>query len=315
MEKSIYSIFIIAINVGFFLWFAACSPKKPFSQPVSGLSYKSTVSKKFDHSHSKFDLLLKKYVCDGWVDYKGIISDKMLFYEYVNAIGNVEATRYKNWTQEQKLAFWINAYNAFTIQAVIERYPIKERSLIGLFYPRNSILQISGIWSRLKFKAVRQYVTLGHIEHDILRKSFNEPRIHFAIVCASRSCPDLRGEAYRADILEIQLNDQTRQFIDNSQKGVRWDTGRQILYISKIFKWFKEDFKKQNTATTLSIESPMLNKPVIRFIDFYIKDESLKSIIAGDQHLKMSYLHYDWRLNDQAEKPSNNIQKNSDNND
>ena len=297
------------------LWFAACSPTKPFSQAVSGLSSKSTASKEFDHSHSKFDLLLKKYVDDGWVDYKGIISDKTLFYEYLNVIGNVEASLYKNWTQEQKLAFWINAYNAFTIQAVFERYPIKERSLIGLFFPQNSILQISGIWSRLKFKAVGQYLTLGHIEHDILRKSFNEPRIHFAIVCASRSCPDLRVEAYRADILEIQLNDQTLKFINNSQKGVRWDTGKQVLYVSKIFKWFKEDFKKKSSTINLSIDSPMLNKPVIRFIDFYIKDESLKNIIAGDQHIKVSYLHYDWRLNDQAEKPSNNIQKNFDNND
>jgi hypothetical protein len=315
LEKFFYLLFITAISSGILLWFAACSPTKPFSQPVSGLSNKSTVSKEFDHSHLKFDLLLKKYVCDGWVDYKGIISDKKLFYEYVNAIGNVEAPLYKNWTREQRLAFWINAYNAFTIQAIMERYPIKERSLIGLFFPKNSILQISGIWSRLKFKAVGQYLTLGHIEHDILRKSFNEPRIHFAIVCASRSCPDLRVETYRADILEIQLNDQTLKFINNSQKGVRWDTGKQVLYISKIFKWFKKDFKKKNNTTNLSIESPMLNKPVIRFIDSYINDESLKDIIDGDKHIKVSYLHYDWRLNDQTESPSNNIQKNFGNND
>ena len=315
MEKSFYSLFITAISSGILLWFAACSSTKPFSQPVSGLSNKSTASKEFDHSHFKFDLLLKKYVDDGWVDYKGIISDKTLFYEYLNVIGNVEASLYKNWTREQKLAFWINAYNAFTIQAIMERYPIKERSLIGLFFPQNSILQISGIWSRLKFKAVRQYLTLGHIENDILRKSFNEPRIHFAIVCASRSCPDLRVEAYRADILEIQLNDQTLNFINNSQKGVRWDTGKQVLYISKIFKWFKKDFTKKNNTTNLSIESPMLNKPVIRFIDSYINDKSLKDLLAGDQHIKVSYLHYDWRLNDQADNPNNNIQKYLGNND
>lgn len=207
----------------------------------------------FDHSHSKFDFLLKKYVWNGWVDYKGILFEKTVFYEYIDTIGNVEASVLKRWTREQKLAFWINAYNAFTIQAVIERYPIKERSLIGLFYPRNSILQIAGVWSRLKFKAVRQNLTLGHIEHDILRKSFHDPRIHFAIVCASRSCPDLRTEAYRTDILEMQLNDQTLQFINNHSKGTHWDADNKRLYISKIFKWFKGDFEKKATPRILQM--------------------------------------------------------------
>jgi hypothetical protein len=87
------------------------------------------------------------------------------------------------------------------------------------------------------------------------------------------------------------------------------------LYISKIFKWFKKDFKKKNNTSNLAIESPMLNKPVIRFIDFYINDESLKDSIDGDQHVKVSYLQYDWRLNDQADNQRNNIQKKFGNND
>ena len=263
----------------------------------------------FDHSHSKFDFLLKKYVWNGWVDYKGILFEKTVFYEYIDTIGNVEASVLKRWTREQKLAFWINAYNAFTIQAVIERYPIKERSLIGFFYPRNSILQITGVWSRLKFKAVRQNLTLGHIEHDILRKSFHDPRIHFAIVCASRSCPDLRTEAYRTDILEMQLNDQTLQFINNHSKGTHWDADNKRLYISKIFKWFKGDFEKKSDPSYSSNASPKLKKPVIRFISSYILDKDVKGSIVGNQNIKVSYLPYDWQLNDKAEIPFTDIQK------
>ena len=263
----------------------------------------------FDHSHSKFDFLLKKYVCNGRVDYKGILSEKAVFYEYIDTIGNVEASVLTSWTREQKLAFWINVYNAFTIQAIIERYPIKERSLIGLFYPRNSILQISGIWSRLKFKAGGQNLTLEYIEHDILRKSFHEPRIHFAIACASRSCPDLRAEAYRTDTLEMQFNDQTFQFINNPTKGTRWEAGNKRLYISKIFKWFKEDFKKTSIIPYSSTASPTLKKPVIHFIIPYILDEDVKDSIADNQNFKVSYLPYDWQLNDKDEKPSTVTQK------
>lgn len=309
MEKSIQSLFIMIITAGFFLLSPACSSTTPSSQPASGLSYKPTTPKVFDHSHSNFDFLLKKYVCNGWVDYKGILSEKTVFYEYIDTIGNVEASVLTSWTREQKLAFWINAYNAFTIQAVIERYPIKERSLIGLFYPQNSILQISGIWSRLKFKAGRQNLTLGYIEHDILRKSFHEPRIHFAIACASRSCPDLRAEAYRTDILEMQFNDQTFQFINNPTKGTFWDTANKRLYISKIFKWFKEDFEKKSGIPYSSTTSPTINNPLIRFISPYILDEDVKDSIADNQNIKVSYLPYDWQLNDKAEKPCTVTQK------
>ena len=106
---------------------------------------------------------------------------------------------------------------------------------MGLFFPQNSILQISGIWDRLKFNAGGQSVTLGQIEHEILRKLFDEPRIHFAIVCASRSCPALRSEAYRLDILEFQLHEQTVEFINDPAKGGSLGRGQTApLYFKDI---------------------------------------------------------------------------------
>lgn len=154
------------------------------------------------------------------MDYQGILAQPSIFYEYLKALAEVKSDTLNKWTREQRLAFWINVYNAFTIQAVIERYPIIGRSLIGLFFPQDSILQIPGVWTRVKFSAGGQHLTLGQIEHDIIRKIFDEPRIHFAIACASRSCPALRSEAYRVNILERQLDDQAvRLSLKGKQHG------------------------------------------------------------------------------------------------
>ena len=166
-------------------------------------------------------------------------------------MNNIDPDEFNDWTEKQKLAFWINAYNAFTIKAIIDHYPI-ERSftLIGIFYaPKNSILQIPGVWKKLKFNALGQEVTLDHIEHGILRKEFNEPRIHAAINCASISCPDLRSEAYVADRLEGQLSDASGLFVNNKFKGVYVDKKKNKVKVSKIFKWFGEDFYKNYNNT------------------------------------------------------------------
>jgi hypothetical protein len=235
MKESTQILRTIAILVGIFPFFAtACSPVTPPSATARRIQQVIENTVNFDHSHSDFDLVLKQYVVNGWVDYRGIQAEPSVFSDYMHSLGSVPSQVFEQWSREQKLAYWINAYNAFTIQAVIERYPIKERSLIGLFYPQNSILQISGIWSRLKFNAGGRSLTLGQIEHDILRKAFDEPRIHFAIVCASRSCPSLRSEAYRFDLLERQLHQETVKFINDPDRGTRWDAARQRLHISKI---------------------------------------------------------------------------------
>ena len=167
----------------------------------------------FDHNHGIFNVLLKENIDDGKVDYEGFINSKEEFMKYLDSIGDVTEQQYLVWTNGQKLAFWINAYNAFTLKAIIDNYPIKRSfTLVGIFYaPENSILQIPGVWKKLKFNAVGEEVTLDHIEHGILRKQFNEPRIHAAINCASISCPDLRDEAYIGERIEIQLDDASRK--------------------------------------------------------------------------------------------------------
>ena len=176
----------------------------------------------FDHSYATYNSLLKRYVINARVNYEGFINSRAEFETFLRALGSVDENVFESWTEEQRLAFWINAYNAFTIKAIIDHYPIKRSfTLVGIFYaPSDSILQIKGVWTKLQFRALGNMVTLEEIEHETLRKKFNEPRIHMAINCASISCPDLRNEAYTPEKLEEQLADASTNFVNNPDKGV-----------------------------------------------------------------------------------------------
>jgi hypothetical protein len=254
----------------------------------------------FDHSHAEFDQVLNQYVDNGMVDYNGLQASPQAFYAYIDTLGAVDPASMEMWCPEQKMAYWINAYNAFTIQAIIERYPITERSLVGIFFPRNSILQISGIWNRLSFTAGGRQVTLGHIEHEILRKAFDDPRIHFAIVCASISCPALRAEAYRAAVLEHQLHQQTAAFINDPSRGSRWDEERQRLMVSKIFKWFKSDFRTVGAVGGPAGRTATVGNPIVAFIRPYLQNELVAETLYRKPEVRVDYLAYDWRLNEQT---------------
>ncbi len=276
------AVVIMALIVG-------CSATPPL-RPLPTISEPSGNERVFDHSHRDFNRLLEKYVKDGLVDYRGVQEEEDLLYRYTASMAAVDQETVRGWSQEKQLAFWINAYNALTVQAIVRRYPIRSRSLIGLFFPRNSILQISGIWNRLTFEVGGRSLTLGEIEHEILRKNFKESRIHFAIVCASTSCPALRPEAYRFDILQAQLHDQAVRFINDPGRGVRFDAKKKQLHVSKIFKWFKGDFETNRTD----------GNPIATYIRPYLRDKGIIEALAENDNFRLSYLPYDWSLNEQS---------------
>ena len=139
------------------------------------------------------------------------------------------------------IAFWINAYNSLTLVAIIDHYPIKPTVVRSLVVPQNSILQIPGVWTKLKFPMMGGEVTLDSIEHENLRPNFNEPRIHMALVCAAMGCPRLLNRPYDAHELDSQLDNQTMIFLSNPKK-FRIDKESNSVYLSSIFKWFGEDF-------------------------------------------------------------------------
>jgi len=256
-------------------------------------------SDSFDHSYAAYNSLLNRYVKNARVNYRGFLDSRTEFETFLRALGSVDENDFESWTKEQRLAFWINAYNAFTIKAIIDHYPIKRSfSLVGIFYaPSNSILQIKGVWTKLQFKAVGKMVTLDEIEHQILRKNFNEPRIHMAIVCASISCPDLSDEAYTPERLEEQLAEASRNFVNNPDKGVYTDEPSGKVKFSKIFKWFGDDFINDYGNKKLFNSYSLKENVVLNFTSDYLEPEETKEYLMN-KGLKIGYLDYDWKLNE-----------------
>jgi len=259
-------------------------------------------SDNFDHSYATYNSLLNRYVKDARVNYEGFISSMAEFETFLRALGSVDEDDFESWREEQKLAFWINAYNAFTIKAIIDHYPIKRSfSLVGIFYaPSNSILQIKGVWTKLQFRAAGRMVTLDEIEHQILRKKFNEPRIHMAINCASVSCPDLSNEAYTADKLEEQLAYASASFVNNPDKGVYVNEQRGEVKFSKIFKWFGDDFIANYGGSKLFNSYSLKENAVLNFASDYLESQQTKEYLMSNK-LKIGDLGYDWHLNEQKD--------------
>lgn len=232
------------------------------------LGHPGVTQTQFDHS--LFDKLLKTHVdADGWVDYDGFLKDKATLTKYLEAL-KANPPKEDSWSDDEQLAYWINAYNAFTIDLVLQHYPVKSIKDIG---SKIQIPFVNSPWD-IKFIEINgKKMDLNNIEHGIIRKKFDEPRIHFAVNCASYSCPLLRNEAFIASKLDSQLEEQTKKFI-NDPKRNRFSGKKAQL--SKIFSWYGGDFTK--------------NGSLKEYIAKYADAEVTKST-------KISYLNYQWQLN------------------
>ena len=223
----------------------------------------------FDHSHSAWAEVLEAHVKDGRVDYAALKKDPSNLNTYLADLESVSKEAFDEWSKRKKLAFWVNAYNAYTVKLIVDNYPVKSIKDLGGFF--SSVFNKKFIPLRRLFGGV---VSLNTIEHKTLRAKFKEPRIHFALVCASRGCPPLRSEAFRADDLDAQLDGQAKIFLSNPAHN-RFDAKTGTLHLSKIFRWFEEDFEK--TAGS-----------VPKFLSQYLD-------LPEDVRIK--YLPYDWSLN------------------
>jgi len=194
----------------------------------------------FDHDYSTYAGVLRSHVVPPRVNYAALTADRAPLQRFVTELDSPASRGEPTWNREQRMAFWINAYNAFTLQAIVDHYPIRAGWLTR--QPRNSIRQIDGVWTTLKWRAAGRFVTLDDIEHRILRPEFLDARIHFAVNCASVSCPPLAAEPYRARTLEAQLNAAARTYLASAE-GLQM-RGRTIR-VSSIFKWYGEDFIRE----------------------------------------------------------------------
>lgn len=244
-----FVLFIFLVSCG------SIQPEKQGTKPIS---------------HELFDALLEKHVdAKGMVNYIGFQRDSVQFTEYLNLIRN-NLPNSEKWNEKEQLAYWINAYNAFTIQLVLDHYPLKSIKDIGA---KIQVPFVNTPWD-IKFIEINgKNYDLNNIEHNILRKNFNEPRIHFAIVCASFSCPMLRREAYQSEKLDDQLTEQAKGFLSDPSKN---RITEHKIEISKIFSWFKGDFTKKGS--------------LIDFLNTYTETEI-------NSKAKVSHMDYDWALN------------------
>lgn len=245
-------------------------------------------------TYDGYSALLGKYVDDqGMVDYKGLKENRNDLDVLVAHMGQLSRETYDAWTKDEQLAFWINAYNAITLQAIINHYPIQPGSVINRnLYPKNSIRQISGVWDKLETNVLGTPMTLNAIEHEVLRVDFDEPRIHVSIVCASIGCPPLRNEAFIAEKLEEQLKEQSEHFVAH-ERNVKIDTADNIIYLSSILDWFGEDFEGTYSAEGRS----GTEAAIVGFVHTYAPEAS-KSTLA-DTSYSIEYQDYDWALNEQ----------------
>ena len=235
-----------------------------------------------DHEHTLWTRLLQRHVAEGRVDYATLDrDDRGELTTYLTGLSDTCAEDYRAWSREQRIAFWLNAYNAFTVELILRNQPVDSIRRIGW---------LPGAAFREEFIPMPELrggeISLNDIEHDVLRREFREPRIHFALVCASRSCPPLRSEAYRARDLDRQLDDQARVFLGDATKN-RFDAKESRLYLSAIFDWFDEDF----VAAAGSLPA---------FVARYRGDvqAALSGRAGSSPAITVEFLDYDWSLND-----------------
>lgn len=234
----------------------------------------------FDQSHSALDAVLKKYVNNGRVNYRGLKAHREALDGYLDHLASVPKSEFAKWNQKEQLAFLINAYNAFTLRLIIDHYPVKSIKDIGTV--------LHGPWEQPIVRLFGTTTTLDFVEHKLLRKDYDDPRIHFALVCAAKSCPPLRSEAYQTSRLDEQLDDQGRKFLADPSKN-HVDPSERVIYLSPIFKWYARDFEKK-ASSVQQFMKPFWPEPV------------RKELEQAD--FKIRYTEYGWSLNEEAPSSS-----------
>ena len=245
----------------------------------------------FDQNHAGWDALLRRHVAvaqDGSasrVDYAGFRADQSAFQACLDSLSAVTEAEYRSWTRAQQLAFLINAYNAFTIKLVLERYP-------GLKSIKDLGSLLRSPWKKTFFVLLGAERSLDDVEHGLIRApgAFDDPRVHFALNCASIGCPMLREHAYVAESLDAQLEDGVRRFLGDRSRN-RYDPASAVLEVSRIFDWYKTDFEKNGRGTG------SVSGFLARYADLLADGAAARALVRQGQ-AKIRYLDYDWALND-----------------
>lgn len=245
----------------------------------------------FDHKHAAWQDLLAKHVKPlaggnaSAVDYAALKNERPALQAYLANLAAVSEADYGKWSKPQRLVFLINAYNAWTVELILTKYPDLE-SIKDL----GSVFQSP--WKKKFFSLLGQERSLDDVEHGLIRAPgvFDDPRIHAAVVCASIGCPMLRAEAFVAERLETQLDDGMRRFLADTSRN-RFDAASGRLLVSKIFDWYGKDFEKGHKGYD-SLKATFARHAV----QLAATPEAQAKVRSGDYRLE--FLDYDWKLND-----------------
>jgi hypothetical protein len=258
---------------------------------ASAAPWAAAQAEAFDHSHVAWTMLLKKHVVllDGGkasqMRYAGMAADRAALKAYLGTLAAVSPAAFEAFSKPQQMAFLINAYNAYTVELILTRYP-KLESIKDL----GSV--ISNPWKQKVAPLLGTTMTLDGIEHDTLRARgrYDDPRIHFAVNCASIGCPMLREEAFVAERLDAQLDEQALRFMSDRSRN-RWNTESKKLEVSKIFDWYGEDFRLGHKGIASA------NAFYARYADQLADAPADRDSVRG-QKASVAHLDYDWKLND-----------------
>lgn len=250
------------------------------------------ISQTFDHSHQRFTEVLQQHVVvsdnglKSAVDYAALADSSDALNTYLDQLASVNQGQYQQWNENQQLAFLINAYNAFTLQLIINNWDQFKSGDVESIRDLGSLF--TSPWEQDFFTLLGTKRTLDWLEHEKIRVDFDEPRIHAALVCAAVSCPKLRAEAFVADELEQQLEDQMVSFLHDRDKNGIDEKG---LYLSKIFDWYAEDFKQGNEAG--------IRKYMRQYAQALADNEEQRQRLT-ETDIAIRYTHYNWQLNSRS---------------
>lgn len=285
-------LFLCAVLSFMLLLISGCSTVKPVIE--NGLETRSTWEYRFDYS--PYVRLLERVVNDkGRVDYETIINQPADLEEFYSLAALRSPLSHPEVfpTESDKLAYWINGYNAAVMKGVIRSYPINSVEEVKAPFPLSFLPSKSGFFLLQRFVFGGEEISLYALENNIIRKQFNDPRFHFALNCASLSCPELPQIPFFPQTLDEQLEFETKKFI-NDKRNVRLDKDRGVLFLSSIFRWYEEDF-----TTWLKQYHPEQEASLVNYVLLYLDSPDSDEVRAADGGVEISYLQYDWGLNGQ----------------
>lgn len=256
---------------------------EPLTQLAAGLAFLQLLVMPIygQNAHELFTEVLRSHVQAGVVNYGALCNDQRLN-AYIEHLESTNPADFRD--RAQKLALWINAYNAFTLKIVCDNYPIQSINDLhwgGLYV---GLVLKTTVWDRKFIRIGGRRLSLNDIEHKIIRPVFGDPRIHFALVCAAISCPPLRSEAFEASKLDEQLDDQGRIFLSEAAKN-RFDLISKTAHLSKILDWYGDDFGKNDAQ-------------LLTYIARFLPAEITKQMLSNPAGWHIKHTDYDWGLND-----------------